>query len=66
MAAGETIVSPSENDKVEAWRLLTLVQAGYPVADAEQVAARHDIDLHRAVELVAGGCPPELAAAILL
>lgn len=57
---------PSERERVEAWRLHVLVEAGYPVAIAERVAARVDIDLHQAVDLPARGCPHELAARILL
>jgi hypothetical protein len=53
-------------DAVEAWRLEQLLAAGYPIATAEQLAARQDIDLHRALDLVARGCDPELAGRILL
>ena len=31
-----------------------------------QLAARHDVDLHRAVELVQQGCPADLAFKILV
>lgn len=56
----------SERAKVEAWRLYVLIDAGYPVAIADRLASRLDVDLHRAVELVAAGCAPGLAAEILL
>jgi hypothetical protein len=51
---------------VDAWRLEQLLHAGYPIAIAEQLAARHDVDLHQAVGLVDRGCVPELAGRILL
>lgn len=56
----------SEREKVEAWRLHTLIEAGYPIVIAEQIASRFDVDLHQAVELVVAGCAPRLAAEILL
>ena len=52
--------------EVEAWRLRRLLEAGYPTAEAHLLAAVKDVDLHRAVDLVAAGCPPEMAARILL
>ena len=62
-----TEISPreSERSKVESWRLHVLIEAGYPLQIAERVASS-TADLHRAVELVSRGCPPETAAAILL
>jgi hypothetical protein len=36
------------------------------VSLARKLAARLDIDLHLAVDLISNGCPPELAARILL
>lgn len=56
----------TEAERVEAWRLHVLVEAGYPVAIAERIAVRADVDLHQAVELLARGCAHELAARILL
>jgi hypothetical protein len=55
----------SERSKVESWRLHVLIEAGYPLALAERLAAS-DADLHRAVELVGNGCRHETAAEILL
>ena len=55
----------NENDRVNGWRTHVLIEAGYPVAIAEQLAAG-DVDLHKAVELVQQGCPPQTAAQILL
>jgi hypothetical protein len=57
---------PTEAEKVEAWRLETLLEAGCPVAIAEQLAHAGDVDLHQAADLLAHGCPAELAAEILL
>ena len=54
-----------ERGKVESWRLHVLIEAGYPLALAERLAAS-DADLHRAVELVASGCSHQTAAEILL
>jgi hypothetical protein len=55
----------TERDRVEAWRLKTLIEAGYTLELAEQLAPRPEIDLHGAVELVANGCEPQLAVRIL-
>ena len=52
-------------EEVFGWRLEQLLQAGYDSRDAGRLAARRDIDLHEAVDLVSNGCPPELAVAIL-
>ena len=63
--AVEEIVE-TELDRVERWRLEELVRAGYDPSAAFELAARTDVDLHAAVELVERGCPNELAARILL
>jgi len=51
---------------VESWRLHVLMEAGYPLPLAERLAAALDADLHDAVDLVARGCDPRVAAEILL
>jgi hypothetical protein len=56
----------SELELIEQWRRAELERAGYSVRDAARIAARHDVDLHRAVDLVASGCSHELALQILL
>jgi hypothetical protein len=57
----------TEGDRVQAWRLEELERAGFPSELARELAARFDIDLHGAVALVTEqGCPPEMAARILL
>ena len=56
----------TELARVEHWRSEELERAGYPTEAAKHLAARHDVDLHRAIRLVERGCPPELALRILL
>jgi hypothetical protein len=51
--------------KVAGWRLHVLIEAGYPLDAAERLA-NSEADLHHAVELVASGCPHEVAEKILL
>ncbi|HET7554066.1 MAG TPA: hypothetical protein VFJ75_00285 [Gaiellaceae bacterium] len=60
------VVDETELDRVEHWRAEELVRAGYDPSDAIALAARHDIDLHLAVELVGSGCPYETAINILI
>jgi hypothetical protein len=56
----------TELDRVEHWRAEELVRAGYDPGDAVALAARHDIDLHFAIELIKQGCPYETAIEILI
>jgi ABC-type phosphate/phosphonate transport system substrate-binding protein len=65
MSAVETEVR-DETSLVEAWRAEQLEMAGYGAQHAAELAIRHDVDLHRAVELVRRGCPADLAVRILL
>ena len=65
-AAEAGIQISSEAERIEAWRAEELERAGYSRRDAAELAARFDVDLHLATDLVAGGCPPELALRILL
>jgi hypothetical protein len=55
-----------ENALIEAWRAEELERAGYPAEAAARIASRHEIDLHRAVDLLVAGCPVELAVRIVL
>ncbi|HEY2371417.1 MAG TPA: hypothetical protein VGH82_02620 [Gaiellaceae bacterium] len=52
--------------KTQAWRREQLARAGYSEQDAAALAEHNHVDLHAAVALVAGGCPPALAVRILL
>ena len=60
------VLEDSEQDRIEHWRTEELERAGYSHRAAGRLAARHDIDLHRAVSLLKRGCAPELALKILL
>jgi hypothetical protein len=55
---------PAATDAVEAWRLHTLLQAGYPLQVAERLA-RSGADLHVAVDMLQQGCQPQVAEQIL-
>ena len=67
MTAAELhIDTDTELDRIERWRAEELVRAGYDPSDALALAARHDIDLHFAVELIQQGCPYETALEILI
>jgi rRNA processing protein Krr1/Pno1 len=65
-AAELQIDTETELDRIERWRAEELVRAGYEPGDALALAARHDIDLHFAVELIGQGCPYETALEILI
>jgi hypothetical protein len=66
----ETLETPTweqdEQDRVERWRQAALERAGFAPRDAARLAARNDVDLHRAVALLERGCPKDLALKILL
>ncbi len=66
MAATELDPVETESERVERWRAEALEKAGYDIVSAHELAARPDVDLHRAIELVERGCKPELALKILL
>ena len=55
-----------ELEVVQAWRLEELERADSPRDAAERLAARPDVDLHVAVDLLRRGCPLEVALNILL
>jgi ABC-type phosphate/phosphonate transport system substrate-binding protein len=65
MPAADTEIR-DETELVETWRAEQLELAGYGAAAAAELAARHEVDLHVAVGMLADGCPPELALKILL
>jgi hypothetical protein len=66
MSAAEVHIPESEIERVERWRTEALERVGYEHDAAAALAARHDVDLHRAIELVEHGCSPEVALRILL
>jgi hypothetical protein len=55
----------TERNQVEDWREHVLIEAGYPADDAIELSRRHDVDLHRAVELLLAGCDVAVAVDIL-
>jgi hypothetical protein len=65
-AAETQLPLDSELERIEQWRAEELERAGYPVRDAARLAARHDVDLHLAVDLIRQGCPMPVALKILL
>ena len=60
------LILDTESDRVTAWRACELLKAGYEPAIAVDLAEHSEVDLHLALELVERGCPPDLAARILL
>lgn len=67
MTAAELQIAPdTELERIEQWRAEELERAGYPVLDAARLAERHDVDLHRATDLISQGCPVPVALEILL
>ena len=55
----------TETERVERWRTAELMRVGFAGDDVVALAARAEVDLHEAIELVRRGCPPELAYKIL-
>lgn len=56
----------TEAERIERWRAEELERAGYESVHAAELAARQDVDLHLAVDLLERGCPVETAVRILL
>ncbi len=50
---------------VQTWRRCRLLEAGFPSAVADAVAADPHFDLHALLQLVDRGCPPALAVRIM-
>jgi hypothetical protein len=65
-AAEAGLRNETELERVHAWRAQELERAGFDARSAGKLAARPDVDLHRAIDLLRLGCPPELALKILL
>ncbi len=67
MTAAETETRVgTEIERIEQWRAEALERAGYEPDAAAELAARLDIDLHLASDLLAAGCSQELALQILI
>ena len=62
---GTATPRPVPDSDVEAWRLRRLIDAGFPLPLALELAATPGVDLHALLALLDRGCPPELAARIL-
>jgi len=60
------ITVETESERVERWRTDELVRVGYEPETAALLAAEPGVDLHAAIDLVERGCPPDIAARILL
>jgi hypothetical protein len=65
------VATPERTDteeliRVLVWRFKQLCRSGFELELATTIAARVDVDLHRAIDLVEHGCPPELAGRIVL
>lgn len=58
-------IPPTEAQRVIAWRVSLLIDAGCPATLAQALARDSRYDLHELLELIDRGCPPELAARIL-
>ena len=56
----------TEIERIERWRAEALERAGYAPEAAREIAARLDVDLHQATDLLVQGCSQDLALRILL
>ena len=61
----ETKVHRKEEHGLISWRCDQLVQAGFELAVAVNLAHDPGYDLHSLVELVERGCPPDVAVRIV-
>lgn len=64
----QTLAADTETDEratVDAWREESLLAAGFPEAEAAELAYDHAVDVHQAVALLAADCPLALAMRIL-
>ena len=59
-------LAETEMERIERWRAEALERAGYEPRAAGKLAVRHDVDLHLAIDLLARGCPRDVALRILL
>ena len=65
-AADVGLAEETETERIQRWRVEELERAGYDAHGAATLAARGDVDLHFAVDLLERGCPRETALRILL
>jgi hypothetical protein len=65
VTAAQIQIEETEAARVIRWRAEELERAGYDSDAAAELAARSDVDLHRATALLESGCPVELALQIL-
>jgi hypothetical protein len=56
----------TEDERVVAWRLESLLRVGYDDCAAIDLAENREVDLHLACGLLEGGCPVATALRILL
>lgn len=49
----------------EAWRTLQLLDAGFDLGSAQEIALNHHVDYQKAVRMKKQGCPSTLIAKIL-
>jgi hypothetical protein len=66
MATAQSNEVEQRDAEVLRWRFEELRRAGFEAEDALIVASDARIDLHQAVKLLRGGCPPQTALRILL
>lgn len=52
--------------KLVGWRERELHRRGVPLMNARIMAARRDVDLHQAIDMLDAGCPHYLVSEILL
>jgi hypothetical protein len=55
-----------EEERVLEWRYESLARAGFCPDLAFEIAASRDVELHSVLTLVESGCPPAVAARIVL
>jgi hypothetical protein len=56
----------TEDERVVAWRIESLLRVGYDDSAAIHLAESREVDLHLACRILDGGCPVETALRILL
>jgi hypothetical protein len=65
-AAQFEALDEAEAADVIRWRVSQLARSGYSLEQAVTLATRLEVDLHEASDLLARGCPADLALRILL